>query len=149
MKQWYWERANKIGFAEQFFLRFHMALILVATVAIGVLTNYYLLRYGLNQMLYRYPLTVIATYAAFFIFVRLWLLYVHYSIGSDPSRWSFSPDPMSKPRSSSSSGSELGPADLLNLPGDACGWVFFAVLGGLARCCSWELEALLSKLLSF
>lgn len=72
--------AAKIRFAaslkRSYFIRFHMATILVATVLCGLLLSKILLLLGLGSMAVRYPATVILSYLCFFLFVKLWLLYV-------------------------------------------------------------------------
>ncbi len=61
---------------ERFFVRFHMALILVATALSGLLASKVLLEAGIGSMTARYPLAVLLSYLAFFAFVRTWLWYV-------------------------------------------------------------------------
>lgn len=60
---------------ERFFLRFHMSLILVATILSGLLATKLLLLH-LNNIIIRYPLAVLYSYLAFFLFVKLWLSYL-------------------------------------------------------------------------
>ncbi len=66
----------KLRFAEHFLLRFHMLLIVLATLASSLICNRILLDYGFNSMLVRFPLNVTAGYLAFFLFIRLWLHYI-------------------------------------------------------------------------
>ena len=70
----------KVRFAaslkRSYFIRFHMATILVATVLCGILLSKVLLVLGVGAMAIRYPASVILSYLCFFLFVRLWLLYV-------------------------------------------------------------------------
>ncbi|HTG00359.1 MAG TPA: hypothetical protein VK654_07195 [Nitrospirota bacterium] len=61
---------------DRFFLRFHMMLILGATILCGVLFSKLLLLAHVHNMVIRYPLAVLLSYAAFFIFVKLWLYYI-------------------------------------------------------------------------
>ncbi len=61
---------------ERFFVRFHMALILVATALSGLLASKVLLEAGVDSMTLRYPLAVLLSYLAFFLFVKIWLWYV-------------------------------------------------------------------------
>ena len=61
---------------ERFFLRFHMFLILTATFLSGVLVSKVLLSFNVNNMLIRYPVAVLFSYAGFFGFMKLWLLYL-------------------------------------------------------------------------
>ena len=70
----------KIRFAtalkRSYFIRFHMATILVATVLCGLLLSKILLLLGVGAMAVRYPASVVFSYLGFFLFVKLWLLYV-------------------------------------------------------------------------
>lgn len=84
-----------------YFVRFHMALILVATVLCGLLFSKSLLLLGVGDMRVRYPAAVAFSYLSFFLLVRLWLLYV----SRNPSR------DAEEPRSSI-----LDAADLLDVP---------------------------------
>ncbi len=61
---------------ERFLVRFHMALILVATALSGLLASKVLLEAGIDSMAARYPLAVLLSYLAFFVFVRTWLWHV-------------------------------------------------------------------------
>jgi len=60
----------------RFYLRFHIALLLLWSFAAGLLVTKLLLWAGVHAMLWRYPLALLASYAAFFAGVRLWLAYV-------------------------------------------------------------------------
>ncbi|MEP7339847.1 MAG: hypothetical protein ABI977_19060 [Acidobacteriota bacterium] len=59
-----------------FFLRFHMALILSAVCLSGVISSKLLLKFGITSMPVRYPIAVCCAYAIFFLSVRLWLWYI-------------------------------------------------------------------------
>jgi hypothetical protein len=61
---------------ERFFLRFHMSLILLATVLTGLLSTKLLLLVPVDNIVIRYPLVVLIAYLAFFLFVKLWLAYM-------------------------------------------------------------------------
>lgn len=61
---------------ERFFLRFHMSLILLATGLSGLLATKLLLLLQVDNIVIRYPLTVLCSYFAFFLFVKLWLAYM-------------------------------------------------------------------------
>lgn len=61
---------------ERFFLRFHMSLILLGTALSGVLSAKLLLMLQVENIVVRYSLAVLAAYAAFFCFVKLWLTYL-------------------------------------------------------------------------
>lgn len=71
---------HKINFTERFkrrhSLRFHMSLILMATVCAGFLATRILLALNVENVMLRYPLAVIFAYLIFFISVKLWLKYV-------------------------------------------------------------------------
>lgn len=58
---------------ERYSLRLHVSLLLAATVAVGLLCSKLLFWLGVHSMLWRYPLTLLVAYLAFFAFVRLWL----------------------------------------------------------------------------
>ncbi len=70
----------------RFFLRVHMALILVATALSGLLASKLLLEAGVGSMTARYPLAVLLSYLAFFLFVRIWLWYVSAASPGAPGR---------------------------------------------------------------
>src|SRR5437762_1661864 len=61
---------------QRFWLRFHMTLMLAATVGTGALANKVLLAIPVHSMTARWLLALIISYAAFFAFIRLWLAYV-------------------------------------------------------------------------
>lgn len=60
---------------KKYFVRFHMSLILGATVASGVLIDKVLLHTGFESMGWRYALSVLGAYAVFFGLVRMWVWY--------------------------------------------------------------------------
>lgn len=71
---------HKINFTERFkrrhSLRFHMSLILLATVCAGFLATRIMLALDLDNVMIRYPLAVIFAYGVFFTAVKLWLKYI-------------------------------------------------------------------------
>lgn len=71
---------HKIDFTERFkrrhSLRFHMSLILLATVCSGFLATRTMLALHLENVLLRYPLAVLCAYLVFFVSVKLWLRYI-------------------------------------------------------------------------
>jgi hypothetical protein len=69
-------------FKERFFLRFHMSLILIATALTGLLVSKLLLLLHLENIVVRFPLTVVISYLAFIGLIKIWLLYI---TGSQPS----------------------------------------------------------------
>jgi hypothetical protein len=60
----------------QFFVRFHMLLILTGTGLSGVSISKLLLVFGVESMAIRYPIAVICSYFVFFCLIRLWLWYI-------------------------------------------------------------------------
>ncbi|WP_321472465.1 hypothetical protein [uncultured Paludibaculum sp.] len=60
----------------QYFVRFHMGLLLLATASCGVLSSKLLLMAGLTAVLVRYPLSVVFAYLVFVGLTRLWVAYV-------------------------------------------------------------------------
>ncbi|MEP7084578.1 MAG: hypothetical protein ABI854_07540 [Betaproteobacteria bacterium] len=59
-----------------FYLRFHIALILLWSFSAGLLASKAMLWVGINSMLLRYPAALLVSYGAFFLGVRIWLAYV-------------------------------------------------------------------------
>ena len=59
-----------------FFVRCHMGLIFVATVAAAVLTSRVLLGLGVDSLMWRYGVATAVAYLVFFAFVRAWIFYV-------------------------------------------------------------------------
>ena len=55
-----------------------MSIILIGTILVGLLASKILLTANVDSVVLRYPTVVIVSYFAFFIFVRLWLLYIKY-----------------------------------------------------------------------
>lgn len=64
----------------RFYLRFHISLLLLWTFSAGLLVTKAMLWAGVHSMLWRYPVTLLVSYGAFFLGVRIWLAYV----GVDP-----------------------------------------------------------------
>ena len=71
---------HKINFTERFKsrhpLRFHMSLVLMATVCSGFLATRIMLAMHLENVLLRYPLAVVFAYLVFFVSIKLWLKYI-------------------------------------------------------------------------
>jgi hypothetical protein len=61
---------------KSYFVRFHMVLILLATVISGVICSKVLSMLGVTRMPIRYGIAIIVSYLLFFLFVKLWLLYI-------------------------------------------------------------------------
>jgi hypothetical protein len=59
-----------------YFVRFHMMLILSATVISGVICSKLLSLLGITRMPLRYGIAIILSYLLFFLFIKLWLLYI-------------------------------------------------------------------------
>ncbi len=53
-----------------------MSLILSATTATGLLSSHALLSLGVDNLVIRYPVTVLIAYLCFFLFIKLWLWYI-------------------------------------------------------------------------
>jgi hypothetical protein len=53
-----------------------MTLILIATVLSGLLATKLLLYVPVNNIVVRYPLAVLCSYLAFFLFIKIWLWYI-------------------------------------------------------------------------
>lgn len=66
----------KAAFKKHFFLRFHMMLILTGVFSSGLILSKLLLEAGLRSMLIRYLIVLALSYLMFFVFIKLWLLYV-------------------------------------------------------------------------
>ena len=65
----------KRSLAARFVLRYHVAMILLASILGGWAVDVALLRSGLTSMLARYPLAVIGAYGFFVAGIALWLRY--------------------------------------------------------------------------
>jgi hypothetical protein len=85
----------------KFYLRFHIALLILWSFCVGALTTKLLLLLGIHSMAARYAFSLLVSYLAFFVGVRLWLAYV----GADP-LWS---GRRSALRDNGSSGSSFDP----------------------------------------
>ena len=59
-----------------YFVRFHMFIILLATIMSGVICSKILSMFGISRMPVRYGIAIIVSYLLFFLFVKLWLLYI-------------------------------------------------------------------------
>ena len=60
----------------RFFVRFHMGLIFVATVAAALVTSRVLLGIGVDSLMLRYAIATAGAYLVFFVLVRAWIFYV-------------------------------------------------------------------------
>jgi hypothetical protein len=70
------KKSFMMKFKERFFLRFHMSLILFATGLFGLLASTLLLHLHLENIVFRYPLALLCSYCAFFLFIKIWLWYL-------------------------------------------------------------------------
>ena len=61
--------------AHDYFVRFHMSVILAAVISSGVLTSKCLMLLGVS-LGYRYPIAVLVSYGVFLGLVRVWIWYV-------------------------------------------------------------------------
>lgn len=68
--------------AHDYFVRFHMSLILAAVTASGVLASKGLLELGVHSLRLRYPVAVLVSYLVFLLLVRLWIWYVSLRSGA-------------------------------------------------------------------
>jgi len=59
----------------RFFVRFHAALILAGSVAVGWLANRLLYQAGLHDMLFRHPLAILCAYGGFLLGLQIWIRY--------------------------------------------------------------------------
>lgn len=59
-----------------YFVRFHMFIILMATTLSGLLFSKLLIVLGLENMAIRFGFAIIISYMMFFLFIKLWLLYI-------------------------------------------------------------------------
>ena len=66
----------KRTFPERHFVRLHMTVMLLGVCASGLLTSKVLFELGMRSMLVRYLIAVSASYAFFFVLMRVWLWYV-------------------------------------------------------------------------
>src|SRR5690349_6468673 len=69
------ERARR-WLERHFFLRIHMSLILIATFSAGLAATKGLLLLGIDSLLLRYGLAVVAAYLVFLLLIRIWIMYV-------------------------------------------------------------------------
>jgi hypothetical protein len=80
-------RQRNVGrLAARFLVRFHMALIFVATAGAVVLASRLLFGAGVDQLELRWALAVVLAYALFFALVRLWIFYVTRAGASEAGR---------------------------------------------------------------
>src|SRR5450755_4707260 len=61
--------------AHDYFVRFHMSVILAAVISSGVLASKGLMMFGVTFP-FRYPIAVVASYLVFLGLVRVWIWYV-------------------------------------------------------------------------
>jgi hypothetical protein len=60
----------------RYFIRAHMSAMLALVLLSGVLAGRLLLRAGVSNMAFRYPIMVLISYGVFFGLIRMWLAYV-------------------------------------------------------------------------
>src|ERR1035438_6198933 len=61
--------------AHDYFVRFHMTVILAAVISSGVLASKCLMELGVS-LRFRYPIAVLASYGVFLLLIRVWIWYV-------------------------------------------------------------------------
>jgi hypothetical protein len=91
------------SFRDHFPVRLHMTVLLSGVLTSGLLFSKLLFEFGMHSMWARYLIAVSASYAVFFLLIKVWL-------------WCVTPSP--KRRHSSSDVDILDPADLGRLSGD-------------------------------
>lgn len=72
---------------ERFFVRFHLLLIIAFVFFSGLVASRAAMALGADSPLLRYPLVVLASYAAFLLAVRLWLWYAGFHYGGRKGDW--------------------------------------------------------------
>jgi len=70
------QEAFQEGFRERFAVRLHMTLLLSGVFISGLLFSKVLLELGMHSMLARYLIAVCASYAVFFLLIKIWLSHV-------------------------------------------------------------------------
>lgn len=75
----------KRSFPERFSVRLHMTLLLFGVFFSGFLFSKVLFELGLRSMLARYVIAVCASYAVFFLLIKIWLWFVTSPPKSEPS----------------------------------------------------------------
>ncbi len=73
------KRALTSHIMSRFFVRFHISLILAWSFSVGLLTTKFLLLVHAESLWVRYPLTVLVSYIAFLLGIRVWLWYAGFS----------------------------------------------------------------------
>ena len=73
---------ERIG--KSYFVRFHMFMILSATILSGVVCSKILVLAGFRSMPLRYGIAIVLSYLLFFLFIKLWLVYIGVGINSKP-----------------------------------------------------------------
>ena len=61
--------------AHDYFVRFHMSVILAAVICSGILASKCLMELGVS-LRFRYPIAVLASYGVFLLLIRVWIWYV-------------------------------------------------------------------------
>ncbi len=70
------KRRVKKYLVRKFFIRFHMSIILLSTVLVGLISTKLLLAGNIDDVRMRYPLVVLISYLTFLLFIRIWLYYI-------------------------------------------------------------------------
>lgn len=80
------EKRFAAALQHRYFLRVHMSAMLALTVLAGIFADRLLARAGLNVLAVRYFVSVCAAYFVFVSSVKLWLLYLGFTVASAASR---------------------------------------------------------------
>ncbi len=70
------KRRVKRYLARKFFIRFHMSIILITTIIVGLISTKLFLALNVDDVRIRYPLVVLVSYLAFILCIRVWLYYI-------------------------------------------------------------------------
>ncbi len=124
---------EKIG--QSYFVRVHMFIILSATVLSGVVFSKILVLLGLHRMSLRYGIAIVLSYLMFFLFIKLWLLYI--GVGrnaggenTNQEKGSWMPDILPLPGGSVSGAGGAAGNTVADAAGDA--GVFDGLKGGMS-----------------
>jgi hypothetical protein len=119
--------------AHDYFVRFHMSVILAAVISSGVLASKCLMELGVS-LRFRYPIAVLVSYLVFLLLVRVWIWYVsvHAAAGFQLANLNFG--------GGSGSGGSLGFGGGSGGSGSAGGFSGFGggTSGGAGASSSWE-----------
>jgi hypothetical protein len=127
----------------RFFLRSHVALIILFTSLVTWLVDFALLKAGLSLMLLRYPIAIVAGYAGFLVAVKAWLDYSgieEYLNEREAEAMVNAPKPIVRQKDNV----DTWPFDLLPTGGDGCLTVILIAAAGFFL--YWGLGAFATQL---